>query len=337
LSARDQFLTLMKQDKIIFRIICLWLACHVIPVPTVYGAPAQSTILAVDVILSEDKKEYRSVYASLSEYLQSSSGNNIRLLVYVGDDYVSQHSRSAAKADLLVTIGTRAAKIAARTREATPVLSVFIPKDNFEKIWHDSDRSISAIVIDQPINRFVELLAIILDKGDKVGVFSPRENSQSELESSLKRSGLALQVEHVDASLTAKNITRLINNSDIILVLPDKSVISPQRSKWLLYMAYREQKPVIAFSSSYVKSGALAAIYTTPETIGKLTALRILEIKESPLSVSEAVALAQTITFPDDFSINTNKQVVTNLGIKLPEDETLKKEIFRNIWQDSHK
>ena len=63
----------------------------------------------------------------------------------------------------------------------------------------------------------------------------------------------------------------MLNDSDVLIALPDPIVFNLRTTRNILLSTYRKRVPVIGFSKSYVKAGALAAIYSTPEFIGKQT------------------------------------------------------------------
>ena len=49
-------------------------------------------------------------------------------------------------------------------------------------------------------------------------------------------------------------------------------MINIATAKWILQLSYRYRVPVIAYSMAYLNGGALAAIYSSPENVGRQTA-----------------------------------------------------------------
>lgn len=302
--------------------------CLVLPsiiLPAAYAArAADAKGLAVAIVVSGENREYRQVYTAIKERLESTVDHQVILKPYLSDNYTVNHSNTKNRPDLIVTIGTAAASKVAVTGGVTPVLSAFLPKSSYESIWKDKDRPVSGIVIDQPISRYTALLGLLFNKGDKVGIFNNKGDvAYKKLIPLLRPTGLSLVAEDVYGSLSAKDISRLLSATDLIFVNPDFKYISPQRAKWLLYMAYRDAKPVIAFTPSYVKAGALAAIYSSPEAIGMQTAKIISTFLVSPAQVANAIRRMKSIIYPDNFYIATNKQVAIHTGIRLPDEKRL--------------
>ena len=301
----------------------------------IFGGSSSATprnALAVAVVLSGEQQEYQRVFSALENAIKEDSRQAIMLTSYFANNFISQKpfARPEINIDLIVTVGTSAARKVVAAGIMVPVVSIFLPKDNFNVIWHKPATTVAGIVMDQPMERFVELLRIVLENGDKVGMFSETIGEHAKIRDILMKARLSFVEEPINKTITARNIRRLLMSSDLVLVLPGQKNISPQRAKWLLYMAYREGKPVIAFSPSYVKAGALAAVYISPEAAGKQAAQVIIDISRSPKTISDAVSALDRIQFPQYFSIDVNSQVAMHLGINLPDERLLEKEIISN-------
>ena len=310
--------------------ICIWLAtaCAYAEV----SSTNQHAKFSVSVVLSNDNEEYNTVFDALDKRLDSAAGS-INISRYLSADYpADQKQSSVTPPDLIITIGTAAARRVAETGNDIPVVCSFLPGANFDAIWNNSDRAVSGIVLDQPFERYLGLLNILMEKGDKVGLFSAHSDvSHEKIIPLLQRSGLLPVVETTTGSVTAKNITHLLEASDIILLLPDPSILSAQRAKWLLYMAYREKKPVIAFAPSYVQAGALAALYSRPESIGQQTAELVMALAWSSEPVADAVISLGRSHSPETFVVDTNSKVAGIIGFNIPEAEQLKNKIIKDL------
>lgn len=128
----------------------------------------------------------------------------------------------------------------------------------------------------------------------------------------------------VDVTAT-ENMTRKIkvalDNSDVMLALPDQSIYNSKTVKNILLTSYRKRKPVIAFSKNFVNAGALASIYSDSGQIA--------------LSASELIRryfdsgnkFATQINHPQTFDININKQVFRALELPTPDTEQLKRRL----------
>lgn len=288
-------------------------------------------ITSIAVILSSDSSEYKSVFDSFSKSLQTSVDESPVITVLLPEDFNKQKKLPY---DLLIAVGTTASRTAAMYGDDIPILSIFIPKKNFNELPVNKTTKISAIVIDQPVSRYVELCSLVLnDSMKKLGVFY---NGNAKIRDHIIREasakGFEPVLEIVKGPITARHISRLINISDAILLIPGIADISPQRAKWLLYMAYRERVPVIAFSEAYIKAGALAAIATSPEDVGRQAADYLGDL----LNLNDPGRFFNgRITYPDSYSVYVNRKIADQMAIAIPASEILEEQIGRNA--DSNK
>ena len=94
-------------------------------------------------------------------------------------------------------------------------------------------------------------------------------------------------------------------------------VVSRDTAQSLLLTTYRANIPVIAFSHAYVRAGALAAVYSTPEQIGQQTGEAILRLNQSG---SWNLPKPQ---YPKYFSVSVNSQVARSLGLEIESEQVL--------------
>ena len=95
-------------------------------------------------------------------------------------------------------------------------------------------------------------------------------------------------------------------------------VVSNRRTvQNLLLTTYRQRVPVFAYSKAYVKAGALAAVYSTPEHIGKQAGELVADIlRKGSWSLPKP-------QHPKYFSVEVNREVAKSLGIRVPGTEKL--------------
>ena len=88
--------------------------------------------------------------------------------------------------------------------------------------------------------------------------------------------------------------------------------------------AYKMKKPVIGFSASYTRAGAVASIFSTPEQIGRQSGEWLLDMR-----AKKTVSHTQ---YPKYFTITTNPNIQRVLRL-----ERLSGEKIKNIMQQSNK
>lgn len=273
----------------------------------------------VYVVLSSDSSPYARVKQGFAKALGKAPDEQSRVKYFSLQEfqYLALQQRISAE-DLVVSVGTNAAQeVISSTELASNILCIFLPKTTFESFRDAdaSDRMISAIYLDQPFERQLQLSRKILPKAARVGVLLGKVSSdrRGELQSVVQALHLKLQALQIGRGNFLKQIQPLLKSSDLVLAIPDPEVNSPKQAKRLLYSAYKRRVPVFGFSKSYVTAGALAAVYSTPEQIGMQAAELVLNF-----IVSGKMASAAAIP-PKYYSVEINESVARSLGIAIPD------------------
>lgn len=226
---------------------------------------------------------------------------------------------------LLVTIGVNAARRVAELQSATPRLYTLIPLSTAASLNMDeSSASTSAIYLDQPFTRHLNLIKLIGTGKQVVGVlFGPvTQDSSAVLKLAAAELGISIRQETVtEQSQVGPALRRLLEESDLLLALPDPLVYNQNTIFNILLSSYHNQVPVVGFSASYVKAGALLAVYSTPSNIGRQIAETI---RQFVTTGSNALPDA---AFPRYFSIEVNRNVARSLDIDLPSAIELQKHL----------
>jgi len=118
-------------------------------------------------------------------------------------------------------------------------------------------------------------------------------------------------------NITAK-IKHALHHSDVLLALPDSNIYNSKSVKNILLTSYRYRRPVIAFSKNFVNAGALASIYSNTDQIAQ-TASKLVE------QYFNSDTWLKQVNHPDDFLIETNRQVFKALDLTIPDNTELKK------------
>ncbi|MFA5170959.1 MAG: ABC transporter substrate binding protein [Sulfuriferula sp.] len=226
----------------------------------------------------------------------------------------------AQKFDLVVTVGVKASQfVAART--ATPVLAVMLPKRSYEDsvLRTPHSKEISAIYLDQPWERQVDLIRVVLPGANKVGVLHSAAMGLDTvgLGKALSRRGLelGLQLLKIPDALFV-NLDTLLDSSDVLLAVPDSEIYSSNNIRNILLTTYRRGIPLIGLSQAYVNAGALSAVFSTPEQIAAQAS-------------AETLAFAQTHQLPEPqypslFKVAVNQDVARTLSVPIQSAEMVK-------------
>lgn len=271
---------------------------------------AQAAPLRVMVVLSESGGAYQEFGSALQSKVSTQHSLHV---VPVGD--------SVQHADLVIAVGMKAANAFASS--AVPVLNVFVPRAGFETLQRAPSHVYSVIYMDQPMGRQLALISAVLPEVTDIGVlYSARS---AELESLGKLSSarrFTLHEQLVDQKHPlAKALSDLLVESEVLFVLPDPAVYSSDTIRNILLETYRKKVPMIGLSPSYVRAGALCAVYSTPQQIAQQAAEAIGQFADSgKLSASE---------YPREFEVLVNTQVARSLGLVIKDAEQLREEIRR--------
>lgn len=291
------------------------------------GAQA-SVPVSIAIVLSDDSVPYQETANSIRAIVeQGAVSGRVSVGLYSPAGKKADFSRE--RPDLIVAVGVRAAQEMAALNLTAPILTTLIPRQAFEKISRQRDsRQFSAVFLDQPLTRQMELIRLALPDRSRIGVVLGPESQEvlKAMQSSAREAKFGLAVEKISAAeelLPA--LQRVLSDSEVLLALPDPLVFNKGTVQSLLLTTYRYQDPVIGFSQAYVKAGALAAVYTTPEQAGRQAGEMLLH------ALVGKVWLLPPPEYPKYFSVSVNYQVARSLGISVSDETVLYQKLKRTV------
>lgn len=237
-------------------------------------------------------------------------------------------------ADLVLAIGSLTTHEMLATTLDTSLLAVMIPREAYLAIRPSKGNMSSAIYIDQPYSRQLSLAKAIKPESKTLSVFIRKdgidtEHTKNELTEAASGTGLNIRF-HLfdDRDLSESNLYQSLDNavaeSDSLLALPDKHIYNSRTIRNILLSSYRNKVPVIGFSHAFIKAGAVAAVYSTPEEIGKQAGELI---EKFFISDSRHLTAPQ---YPVYFSVSVNEQVAQSLGLNLPSVQDLEQRLHND-------
>jgi len=273
--------------------------------------------LKLAVVLSEESGAYLEYSNALSGYLVN---KNVTLSVIDAEQPLPD-------ADLFIAAGMKAATVVARARPAA-MFAVLIPKEGFNKLQNDihaqqkpGSAAVSAIYLDQPLKRQLDLIAAVLPQARSIAVLyanPPKELGALRVQAAARKFDLRERSIHSAAGLHMA-LQELLISSDVLLALPDADVYNTLTIRNILLTTYRNKVPLIGFSPGYVKAGALCAVYSTPQQIAEQSLDVIQEYAES-----HTLPVAQ---YAKDYEMTVNEQVARSLGLDIKSVSQLRREI----------
>ncbi len=282
----------------------------------------KSWAATVAVVLSDDTAPYQEATDAIEARL-GKEHTVVRILA----QQANQSEAALSSAKMIVPVGVRAARTVAERGGRTPVLSVLVPREWYlsegKTALSEGGRQTSAIFIDQPSSRQFHLILSALPSVTKVGVVLSRQgaNQLPELDRQAKSHRLAL----VSATLEpgarlVETLERVLGEVDLLLLpFPDSEVLNRTTAQSLFMTSYRFRDPVVGYSQSLVKAGALLSVYTNPAQAGRHAA----ELAERLLS-GEKLPQAN---WPKYFAVSVNEHVARSLDIRVPSETVLLKRL----------
>lgn len=275
----------------------------------------------VTVVLSDDSGPYQET----ADAIEVALGSEHTVIRVLGDKLgISDSALSRSK--LLVTVGIKATELVADRGGKTPVLAVLVTEDWYQKEGGgrlaETGRNLGVIVLEQPFARQFSLIRNAFPGISKVGVIVGRANAGrlTELEVAARAQQLSLvgAVSESENRLVA-TLGQVLAEAELLLVVPDPEVLNRNTVQSVLMTTYRYRDPVVGYSNSLSRAGALLALYSTPDQIGRQageTAARVLN-----------GARLNGLQWPKYFSISVNEHVARSLGINVLSEEVLLKKM----------
>jgi putative ABC transport system substrate-binding protein len=290
------------------------------------GASGGAYAAELDVVSPDRSAAYTEVAQTIAtEWARLSQGKGDARLVYLSDGAGSE-SPAAGGPQVIVTLGREAlARVLAR-EPRVPVIAALIPKAGFERVLKDAPKKpaepVVALYLEQPMARQVELLRLALPDAKRVGVLWGAESilQAGALRSNLQARGLELSGAYVgDAKDLFTSLKTALDDTDVLLAVPDPGVYNGANIANLLLATYRARVPVMAFSPAYVRAGALLSLHSSPRQIGHQAAAMARAQWLGATAGSGAVGGAGGSRFPSDFTVAVNEHVARSLGLSLDE------------------
>jgi len=280
----------------------------------------------VTIVISATTPTNNEFIEDFKEELVSIKGTNLRVKVIQLQE--AEKLVVAENSELVIALGEKALKAASKLKHSTPVLGMFTPMYTFDSLFLTSRRAFgnfSAVVLDQPYWRRVTLIKTVLPNVKTLGVLlGPTSSQDSEfLKVVGEKSTINILQEKInkEAELIPK-LKKLLDLTDALMVLPDPLVYSRVTAEPILLTSYRYQKPVFGYSQSYVRSGALAAVYSSTKQLARQAA-------EIAVNSQQAPSLLPPPQTPKYFLVAINYQVARSLNIQLDDEDTIYKKMVK--------
>jgi len=275
------------------------------------------------IVSSSTSKVYTRVANSLEEAFEaqcrksSSQKCTSTEFTFIQQDQLSEKIANGTDYLLLVTLGRSAAKEVIRSDLATPRIYALIPKNTYETQLQDKSHiNHSAVFLDQPFSRHLRLSKII-KANPRLGILLSDSTALRQAEFAREAKALDIDIyfrKIKKPSNLGFDLKKLMYKANLLLALPDASIYNKKTIFNILLSSYHNHIPLIGFSSAYVKAGALAAIHSSPQQIGKHLSELTFDF------VTTANTVLPKLNHAKYFGVSINSGVANSLDISLPSE-----------------
>jgi len=289
-------------------LLFLAVACLVFSTLWCYAAER----VVVSVVFPSDVEAYRQAWEGFQGFFDAK-----KVPLWVSEYTLKEEEPAAvysrinkAKPDVVVTMGTRASKLAKEKIKNIPVV--------FCMVFHPEEittSNITGVSMEIPVETKLQGIKRILPHTKTVGlIYSPGLTATyKEISRVCSQIGFKLIGKKVDSEGGFPNALKdIFRRIDCFLMVPDSKIYSPESVKHLLLQSFRGKFPVVGLSSLYTKAGALFSFDCDYNDLGRQAAkitLRILN-GERPAYIECSI--------PRKTKVSLNRLAAERLGIDIP-------------------
>ncbi|MCB1957338.1 MAG: hypothetical protein KDG55_16795 [Rhodocyclaceae bacterium] len=220
---------------------------------------------------------------------------------------------------IVVALGRQASQ-QALDAGARAVLSVLVSRRDAQSlVEHGAGDRLGAIVLDQPLARRLAMLRILAPEVGTVSVLASADAPQTddEFATAITAAGYTPRLETIEREQDiVPALERILTPDAALLATPDPGVFNRDTVMSILLTSYRHRRPVIGFTAAYVRAGAVAGVFSTPEDI----ALQAAELIGAADSNGKPV---RGIHSPERYQVAVNDRVSRSLGLPEITEEAL--------------
>ena len=277
------------------------------------GASVQAAIQVV-IVSSERSEAYAIASQAVMTELERAGISKTEVMDMLASEIQEAGSLNPK---LFIALGSEAANVMANLETRVPGLCALLPRASFERALVANGRrassQFSAVFLDQPLGRQLDLIQLALPKMRRVGVLWGVESINQA--PALKTQAQARGMEFMEATVGRDEVVfdglkTVLDRSDVLLAIPDPNIYNSSGIQNLLLSSFRARIPMVAFAPAYVRAGALMALHVTPTQNGQ-------QVGVMARGVLQGKSLPATPVYSQSFNISVNEHVARSLGLKL--------------------
>jgi len=218
------------------------------------------------------------------------------------------------KPDLIYALGGEATKWASLQTSRIPIVATMVLKDDVFK----QSANMTGVSLGYSLKIQFQWLKLFFPQKKTVAIlFNPAENAVTvqDAKQISQQSGFNLVAIPVESPKELPYaLEQLANNVEILLAIPDETVMSVNTAKEVLLASFRNKVPLIGLSDNWVKSGAFYALSWDYKDLGQQCA----GLAQKILNGSPAQTLPAE--HPRKITYTFNAKVAEQMNMEIPED-----------------
>lgn len=214
---------------------------------------------------------------------------------------------------IYVSLGPEALKGTLEAVPDGPVLALLISGESYRKTVAASAikgrrTSVNAILAEASPSQQLMLIQLIFKRRITVGVLLSKDTMDVEplIRSAAQQVNLDVDVQRIEPGDNPIRALNRLSSANVLLVVPDSAILSPENVQPFLEATYRRSQAVIGFSSALVRAGTLASVYSTVDEIAAHAAMLVEQLaKGQPAGVQ----------YPIFWRVTVNESVARSMNI----------------------
>ena len=266
------------------------------------------------IVKSGDNSYFNQTIETLISHVENAVSFKV-----IEADSIDANADHLSSANRIIALGIKASQLVLERFPKKKLISAYLTQQQHRQLQLANDNQLT-VLLDQPLLRYLAFTKFQFNP-KSVGIInhSPIELNRQQRKT-LKRLKLQLnQYQSTKPRDLLSTVRQLVQQNDVLLMLPEQGIYNRNTLKGILLTAYRARRPVISYSPAHVMSGAVAAIYSSPADIGRHLA-DVLNDYDDGFADSSA-----NVQFARYYSVMTNSRVAHALGIDISDESGLSK------------
>ena len=266
------------------------------------------------VISNSDEGPYEETIAGFKKQMSANGSVQFTELNLAEALKMPNGEYDLLKPDLIFALGTDSVLWASQKTSTLPIVATMVLKEDVFK----KAKNITGVSLSFPLKIQFQWLRKFFPQQKEVAVlYNPAENADTVrsakevgLQSGFNLSAIPVQ----NPKELPYALEQLANNIELLLAIPDETVMSTNTAKEVLLASFRNKVPLIGLSDNWVKSGAFYALSWDYGDLGEQNAVIAQKL------VNGAAISAVPSEHPRKVAYTVNAKIAEHMNIEVSKD-----------------